>query len=412
MARNERMLAQAKEIASELLRAQIALEDQGAQIWSAPAYNDIVQQGMAADEFYRQGDYALALDQYQSAIDAASTLLASVADVSATNEAVAERALLAGDTDGAIAALTILKAIDPSDAGIKKQLRRAENLIQVMGLVVKAQQQENSQALTEARDLYQQALDLDTAWAPAREGLKRVNASLLLQRFNVTMSRGFASLEAGDVDKAREAFNAAQQIMPQSSAPADGLTQLATVSQAKKISRLKTTTEQAVSAEDWPAAFALFEQLLSVDPTLIFARQGLEQADQRQALNDIMTRYLADPGVMREDDELNLAKQGLITASKIKNRGPRLQQQIGDLSHLISLARISIPVVLTSDSMTDVTVYKVGALGPLARHEIALFPGTYTIVGKRSGYRDVQRRLTLVGGSSPQAIYVSCDEKI
>jgi tetratricopeptide (TPR) repeat protein len=412
IARNERMLAKAKEIASELLRAQIALEDQGAQTWGAPAYEDVVLQGMTADELYRQGDYALALDQYQTAIDAATALLAQVPDIRATNQAIATQALLDGDVDAAIAALTILKAIDPSDAGVKKQFRRAENLVQVIELVANARQQENSQALNEAQRLYQQALDLDAAWLPAQEGLQRMQAGLLLQRFNVTMSRGFASLEAGEIDKAREAFNTAKQIMPQSSAPADGLTQLATVSQAQKISRLKASAEQAADTEEWPDAISQFEQLLSVDSTLIFASTGLEQARQRQKLGEAMTRYLADPGVMREDDALSSAKKTLITASRIKYRGPQLQQQIGDLSHLISLARISIPVVLTSDNLTSVTVYKVGVLGPLARHELALFPGTYTIVGKRAGYRDVQRRLILAGGNSPQAIYISCDEKI
>jgi hypothetical protein len=200
--------------------------------------------------------------------------------------------------------------------------------------------------------------------------------------------------------------------MPQSSAPADGLTQLATVSQAQKISDLKASAEQAEDAENWTDAIANFDKLLSIDSTLIFARQGLEQARQRQQLDEALTRYLADPGLMRDDDALNSAKQTLITASRIKQRGPQLQQQRGDLSHLISLARIPIPVVLTSDNVTNITVYKVGVLGPLASRELSLFPGTYTIVGKRSGYRDVQRQVTLVGGNSPQAIYISCDEKI
>ncbi|MFT7132317.1 MAG: serine/threonine protein kinase/tetratricopeptide (TPR) repeat protein [Cyclobacteriaceae bacterium] len=412
IARQERMLAQAKETASELLRAQIGLEDQGAQIWATTAYEDIVQQGIAADEFYRQGDYAFALDQYQSAIDASSTLLASITDVRATNEAIAAQALQNGDSAEALAALKILKAIDPSDAGLQKQIRRAENLDQVIELVANARQQENDQALLQAKNLYQQALDLDAAWSPASEGLKRVKAGLLQQRFNSTMSRGFASLEAGEIEQAREAFNAAKKIMPDSSAPADGLTQLTTVSQGQEISSLKESAELAVDTEDWPAAIAQFEQLLSVDPTLIFARKGLEQARQRQTLDEAITRHLANPGLMREDDELNSANQSLITTSRIKHRGPRLQQQYSDLSQLTSLARIPIPVVLTSDNVTSVTVYKVGELGPLERHELSLFPGTYTIVGKRSGYRDVQRRLTLAGGNSPQEIYISCDEKI
>jgi hypothetical protein len=228
----------------------------------------------------------------------------------------------------------------------------------------------------------------------------------------MTMSRGFANLEAGDIDKAREAFNTASKIMPQSTAPADGLTQLATVAQARQISGLKTAAEQAAENEDWPTAVAQFELLLGVDPTLIFARQGLDQARRRQTLAEAMARHLGDSGLMSDDNELTNAKQTLIAASRVKNRGPRLQQQISDLSHLISLARIPIPVILTSDSVTSVTVYKVGAFGTLARHELSLFPGSYTIVGKRPGYRDVQRRLTLAGGDPTQTVHISCDEKI
>ena len=78
----------------------------------------------------------------------------------------------------------------------------------------------------------------------------------------------------------------------------------------------------------------------------------------------------------------------------------------------ISLARIPIEIEIRSDNKTDVTVYKVRKFGRLASTKLQLYPGTYTIVGKRRGYRDVREQVVLRGGRSVSPILISCTEKI
>jgi eukaryotic-like serine/threonine-protein kinase len=195
-------------------------------------------------------------------------------------------------------------------------------------------------------------------------------------------------------------------------APADGLLQISLRQQAQAIAELQTGAEQATKAEDWPLAIQHYDKLLALDPTLVFATTGLTQARQRLELDETLNTYLQAPQLMRDDPALEQAKASVIAASRTTSKGPRLQRQINDLSQLVALARIPLQLVLTSDGMTDVTVYKVGNFGKLARQELSLVPGIYTIVGKRPGYRDIKQQLTLAGGANPTAVHISCVEKI
>ena len=71
-----------------------------------------------------------------------------------------------------------------------------------------------------------------------------------------------------------------------------------------------------------------------------------------------------------------------------------------------------IRVVLESDEKTEVVVHKVGRLGVFARKTLELRPGTYTVVGTRSGYRDVRRQLVVEPKGPPAPLVVRCEEEI
>ncbi len=79
---------------------------------------------------------------------------------------------------------------------------------------------------------------------------------------------------------------------------------------------------------------------------------------------------------------------------------------------MIARAETPIEVVLESDELTEVTVYRVGELGRFRRRALELLPGTYVVVGRRSGYRDVRLELVVDGGGAEPALTVRCEEKI
>jgi len=62
--------------------------------------------------------------------------------------------------------------------------------------------------------------------------------------------------------------------------------------------------------------------------------------------------------------------------------------------------------------VTAITVYKVGRFGSFERRELTLRPGRYTVVGSRSGYRDVRLTLEVEPGAAPATLSVKCEEPI
>ena len=57
-------------------------------------------------------------------------------------------------------------------------------------------------------------------------------------------------------------------------------------------------------------------------------------------------------------------------------------------------------------------MYQVGRFGTFENHELDLIPGTYTVLGTRSGYRDVRLSLVIRPGVEPAPFMVRCEDKI
>ena len=69
-----------------------------------------------------------------------------------------------------------------------------------------------------------------------------------------------------------------------------------------------------------------------------------------------------------------------------------------------------LPLVLMSDSVTEVSIYHVGKLGTFERHELNLRPGRYTLLGSSDGCRDV--RMPILVAPALRPVSVSCQERI
>jgi hypothetical protein len=69
-------------------------------------------------------------------------------------------------------------------------------------------------------------------------------------------------------------------------------------------------------------------------------------------------------------------------------------------------------LALVSDNATQVAIPQIGTFGTFARRDIQLKPGKYTVIGRRAGYRDVRRDVTVAPGQDVQTISVRCVEPI
>lgn len=412
LARQKQLEEEGSAVASALLRLQVELEDAGVQIWAPERYAEVTAITNEADTAYRDDAFEQALALYKQGVAVLEELKASMDTVKAENRATGEQALAAGDAEAAIRAYTIVTAIDPDDADAEHQLTRAENLEEVLGLMEEGRFLESEGKLAAAREQFEAARELDPDWQPAREALDRVAARIATRRFNDAMSKGMTALADARFDAARSAFEEAQTILPDSPEPADGLEQVKIAVRRQRIDEHREAAQQYARQEEWSKVIEEYEAILDLDETLVFASNGLNRARSRLALDRRLERYLAQPTLLASDEELARAREALVEATRVDQAGPELEEQIDRLSHYISVARIPVSVELRSDNKTDVTVYQVGNLGRIESESLKLLPGSYTIVGKRRGYRDVEYELNLIGGKPVEPVYIACTEKI
>lgn len=230
--------------------------------------------------------------------------------------------------------------------------------------------------------------------------------------FVEAMSLALEALAVERFPAAKKAFDRALLLDPTSEAAIEGLAQAVEGVRVAALARHRDRGRSLESQEAWGDAVTEYEHALSLDASVRFAVVGLERAATRADLDASLALHLGRPGRLSDETVNREAARSVERARAVADPGPRLQRQVATLAVLVEQAAIPVPVVLESDELTEVTVYRVGRLGAFARHELSLKPGTYVVVGQRRGFRDVRRELVVRPGESPSPLVVRCEEAI
>lgn len=401
-----------EEVLGELLAKMNTLEGRAVQRWGGLRFSRAQAVYAEGDAAYLARDYATASDKYREAIDIVEPLLDEVDRVFETTHAEAHKALEAGDAVEALRLFDLATAISPGHRAAQAGLTRARNLDTVLSLTDQGLAYQKDLELQAARQSFESAVALDSEWLPAQIGLQRVLETINQMEFDQRMTEGLLSLSERDYLAARAAFRMAQKLKPESPEPADGLLQ---VDQGIRLDSIVSLEQHAVSeeqGEDWANASATYESILELDGNLSFAKEGLNRTRQMETLHSTLETLIASPDSLSRPSTMQSATRLLLDITRMDNIGPRLADQRDELSRLLKRAATPLTVRLVSDSVTDVSIYKVGKLGSFETHELSLRPGTYVAVGVRSGYRDVRLEFRVAPEVDMQPIVVRCEEQI
>lgn len=407
----KRQLAQRIADALQLRRAE--LEKLAVERWAASDYKQIQLNDERARNYFEQREFEAAATYWQKAIADANTLLGQVEPLLKATLVEGHEAIEAGDSDAAVEAFELALAIHPENARAALGMRRAKALQQVLTLLAAAENHERADRLDQALMVYRQALTLDPHARGAKEGMLRAAQGMQDWEFRITLSTAQQALEAGDYAAAKREFLNADKIKGGEAAVKEGLAQAELGLQQQTVERLRASAERAEQSEAWAQAERDYRRALTLDTSLSFAARGLKRAQQRLALDQSMRNLIEQPRRLYSEAVRREASALLDQARSVEPAGPRLRQQTKVLQQALAEASRKLTVTLVSDNSTNVMVYRVGKLGQFQQTQLELTPGDYVIVGRREGYRDARKTLSVrpdMGSIEP--FDIRCTEKI
>jgi len=408
--------AEAERLISEALRRVARLEGEGVRHWG-----DETVQAVSPASAQAALERATALHDRQQHGEALPLLRQAIADFDTLVQTKPERLRLAlskgqqalddRDAPAALAQFERAAALAPSDAQAAGGLARARVLPQVLDRFKQGESAEAAGNLAAAREHYQALLTLDPAFEAAREPLRRVDAAIAGSAYRAAISEALARLNEGDIRAAEAALERARRLEPRAPEIEDLRQRIRAASQLASLDRLRAQAAAAEGQEKWADAVRLYEQALAVDRNAAFAANGRERAQHLAQLHAAIDAYIAQPARLQSAEPLAHART-LVAQAVPEGEGKLLASKKAQLSQLIAVAQMPIPVTLRSDGSTHVTLQRVGSLGTFDTRRIELPPGRYVAVGSRAGYRDTRVPFDVAPGAGDPSVLIQCTEPI
>jgi len=330
----------------------------------------------------------------------------------AQQNAEGKRALSAGEFENARQAYDTTLKIEPGNNEATEGLGKVAAASGALPTLADAENAENAGDLPKAQSLFADVLKRNPGNAAATTGLARVRQAAADKEFNATMGAGLAALNAGRLAEARTQLDKAQRMRPGNTEVAAALQRVADLGSGRSLADLEARAARLAGEERWTEALAIYDEALGRDPSLQFAINGRAAVAPRAELGNRLQGLIDRPERLAEDSVRAEAERLIARAKALPQQGPVIRSQVSRLELLLPTFNQPVMLALESDNATEVAIQRVGFFGAFERREVTLKPGKYTVTGKRSGFRDVRREITVAPGQSEQTIVIRCLEPI
>lgn len=404
----------AQETLGQLLELQETLEQRGVEAWAGDTYSEALSLAQAGDNAYREQDFVTAGERYRESLATLQALEADMPQVVQAQLETGRQAIRDAEPEAARAAFELAMVIAPDSVEADAGLRRAQVLDEVLALNEEADSLRDNGELEAARELYREALALDSEHAGTRDKLASLESAIEERNFTRLMSQGYGALAGNEPEQAEDFFEQALSIRPGSGEASAALEQVRDQMTSNAISRHLETARAHEAEEEWQQALDAYQQALAVDPNVVAARDGASRARSRRNLDDFLSRLIEDPLRLADDAVYAESRDIYLNALRIPEAeaGPQLREQLEQVEFYLEQARIPRDVTLHSDGMTQVAVLRVQRLGQFDETTLPLTPGRYVATGTRTGYRDVRREFVVPYEEAPPEVTVICEDSI
>jgi tetratricopeptide (TPR) repeat protein len=397
---------------TELSKRVLELDSRAAAQWGGPEFaaarKSLDEIGGMLERRRFEGA-PVPLEELKKALDAID---ARVPQALAAEIAEGKRALAAGEFENARQALDTALKIDPGNQDATDWLGKVAAASGVVPTLADAENAEAAKDLPKAQTLFADVLKRNPGNEAATVGLARVKQAMAENQFNAEMGAGLSALNAGRLAEARTHLERARQIRPDSTEVGAALQRVGDTSSGRSTAEIAERASRLASEERWTEALEIYDEALARDPSLQFAQAGRAAVAPRAELGKRLQALIERPERLAADEVRVEAERLLVRARALPNQGPVIRSQVSRLELLLPTFNQPIVLALESDNATEVAIQRVGFFGAFDRREVTLKPGKYTVTGKRSGFRDVRREITVAPGQGGQTIVIRCLEPI
>jgi len=400
-----------KELAT-FLKLKKEIEEKDGSLWGAEEYDAMMTLSQKGDRLLMDRSFAAAAKTYAQAAQKAKGL---IDNSGAVFQKLVEQGLKALENEDSAVALqkfsTALR-IQPSDESARRNLDRAEKLDEVNRLITSGENHEENNRIAFALADFQKAVQLDPESGKAQNGLNRLKEKIAEEQFQKLISDGLTAYHNGHYQLARTTLLKAKSFRSDSREVKNALLQVDEAIRLNTIEKLREKAMSAEQAENWEQALESYLAVLNIDPDISFAVQGKKRALDQIQVSKRIEFFLEKPDAMESDRQLENATRLIEEAEKLDQKGPHFNTRLNELKTLVEIAGTPVKVIIDSDNLTEIAVYKVGKLGKFTFRELSLRPGTYTVVGSRNGYQDVRLKITVKPGQKSLRVSVICNMKV
>lgn len=349
--------------------------------------------------FLENGSFAEARDRFEGALEGMGVIEERLADYMDRQLLDGQRALAMGDAQTAQDAFNTVLEIDDEKEVAKEGLQRAEVLDRIYPMLEQARAFEKEGQLIKANDLYVSVLEIDPKSARAQAGAVRTEKEVKQLAFDQALFEAVEAAEEENWFLAIEATERALEVYPDDEEVKEQLEEFKKLEFETKVSNGLAKARDFERAREWALAQDAFEEVLDLDPDNETAIEGIRRTgDTIRAL----IRYEKLIELAQAEAVENLDFQASIAyfneAMGIKPDYLPLKSEAIKLRNFLEKQSKPVGLELSSDNRTWVSISGYDHLGKFNNKSIKILPGKYRIVGRRKGFEDAVRAVTIIAG--------------
>jgi len=242
--------------------------------------------------------------------------------------------------------------------------------------------------------------------------IETIQAKIRDRDFKAAVARADAAEAEGDLAAAIAGLEDALKLKEST----DVSERLAALKERYKATRLEALLSdgfEALKAGRYENARDAYKEAVDLAPDSKEARAGYEKASSLFLANIRYTQNLANAEKYIEEGRFPLASKFFNEAMAARpNKVSSVQaKREADIRKTLETQNKEVPVLITSDNRTFVSIIGVLPPGKLRSEELKLFPDVYTVRGQRDGYKDVEIEFKVDATKPMPKIEVVADER-